>query len=189
MRRITRSVLFASAAAFSIATAASAQDVPNQAAAMEVRTRFVTDLDTLQARFLALAEAIPAEKYSWRPGTGVRSIGEVFMHIASEYYVFAPMAYGAARSPLIPRAPDAFQKFEASSTKEDVMKHLKDGFAFTKQALSGIDASQLVGTRKLFGGDHTIIETSLIMSGDLHEHLGQLIAYARMNGIKPPWSK
>lgn len=97
MRRITRSVLFASAAAFSIATAASAQDVPNQAAAMEVRTRFVTDLDTLLARFL--------------------------------------------------------------------------------------------GTRKLFGGDHTIIETSLIMSGDLHEHLGQLIAYARMNGIKPPWSK
>lgn len=53
----------------------------------------------------------------------------------------------------------------------------------------GLDQAKITGTQKLFGGDRTIIETSFIMSGDLHEHLGQLIAYARMNGIKPPWSK
>ena len=47
----------------------------------------------------------------------------------------------------------------------------------------------LTGKRKLFGGDRTIVETTIGMSADLHEHLGQLIAYARMNGIKPPWSK
>jgi hypothetical protein len=158
-------------------------------AAVEVRMRFLSDLDTLQSKFLALAEAFPAEKYSWRPAPGVRSVGEAFMHVASEYYVYTPMAYGATPSPVVGRGREAFQKFEASSSKAEVLKHLKEGFAYTRQALSGIEAGQLGGTRKLFGGDRTIIETSFVMSGDLHEHLGQLIGYARMNGVKPPWSK
>jgi len=171
------------------ASAALAQDVPNREAALEIRKRFVMDLDTLQSKFLALADAFPAEKYAWRPGPGVRSVGEVFMHVASEYYVYAPMAYGAARSPVIPRGPDSFKNFEAKSTKADVMKHLKEGFAYTKQSVDGLDPAAITGTKKLFGGDRTIIETSFAMTDDLHEHLGQLIAYARMNGVVPPWSK
>lgn len=111
------------------------------------------------------------------------------MHVASEFYVYAPMAYGAARSPVIPRGQDSFKKFESMSTKDDVLKHLKEGFAYAKQSITGIDDAQLTGSRKLFGGDHTIIETSFAMTDDLHEHLGQLIAYARMNGIVPPWSR
>lgn len=168
-----------------------AQDggVPNREAALEVRKQFMTDLDTLQSKFLALANAFPANKYSWRPSPGVRSVGEVFMHVASEYYVYAPMAYGATRSPLIPRGQDSFKKFESSSTKEDVLKHLNEGFTYAKQQINGVDAAQLTGSRKLFGGDHTIVETSFAMTDDLHEHLGQLIAYARMNGVVPPWSK
>lgn len=168
-----------------------AQDgaIPNRETALEVRRLFMADLDTLQSKFLALANAFPAEKYAWRPSSGVRSVGEVFMHVASEYYVFAPMAYGAARSPLIPRGQDSFKKFESASTKQDVLEHLNEGFAYAKQSINGLDASQLSGSRKLFGGDHTIIETSFIMTDDLHEHLGQLIAYARMNGVAPPWSK
>jgi hypothetical protein len=58
-----------------------------------------------------------------------------------------------------------------------------------KQQLTTLDPAALTGTKKLFGADRSIVETSFIMSGDLHEHLGQLIAYARMNGVKPPWSK
>jgi uncharacterized damage-inducible protein DinB len=166
-----------------------AQDVPNREAALEVRKQFMSDLDTLQNKFLALAEAFPADKYAWRPGQGIRSVGEVFMHVASEFYVYAPMAYGAARSPVIPRGQDAFKKFESASTKADVLKHLQEGFAYTKQSITGLDAAQLTGSRKLFGGDHTIVETSFAMTDDLHEHLGQLIAYARMNGVAPPWSK
>lgn len=57
-----------------------------------VRRLFVADLDSLQARFLALANAIPDEKYSWRPAPGVRSIGETFLHVASQYYLYTPMA-------------------------------------------------------------------------------------------------
>lgn len=189
VRAIRRAALAASFALVASAGAAAAQDLPNRETALEIRKRFVMDLDTLQSRFLALADAFPADKYAWRPGPGVRSVGEVFMHVASEYYVYAPMAYGAPRSPVIPRGQDAFKTFESKSTKADVMKHLKEGFAYTKQQIEGLDPAAITGTKKLFGGDRTIIETSFAMTDDLHEHLGQLIAYARTNGVVPPWSK
>jgi uncharacterized damage-inducible protein DinB len=166
-----------------------AQDVPSRADAVEIRMRFMNDLDTLQSKFLALAEAIPAEKYAWRPSEGVRSVGEAFMHVASEYYVYTPMAYGAARSTVIPQGRGELQKFETMSSKPEVLKHLKESFAFMKANVDALDPAKLTGSQKLFGSDRTIIETSFIMSGDLHEHLGQLIAYARANGVKPPWSK
>ena len=70
-----------------------AQDAaPNREAAVEVRKQFLADLDTLQSKFVALAQAFPADKYSWRPAPGVRSVGEAFMHVASEFYVYAPPA-------------------------------------------------------------------------------------------------
>ena len=50
-------------------------------------------------------------------------------------------------------------------------------------------AASLTGTRRFFGTEHTYVETASLMSGDLHEHLGQLIAYARVNGVTPPWSR
>ncbi len=172
-----------------IARPVAAQDLMNKESATEVRKQFINDLDSLQAKFLALANAIPAEKYSWRPAPGVRSIGEAFMHVASEYYVFTPMAYGLPRSPVIPPGQAAFATFEKSSTQADAKRHLTEGFAFMRKSLADADIATLTGTRKLFGGDRTIAETTIVMSADLHEHLGQLIAYARMNGIKPPWSK
>jgi hypothetical protein len=169
-----------------------AQDVPNRADAIEIRKQYVTDLDTLYAKFTALANAIPAEKYAWRPAPGVRSVGEVFMHVASEFYVWAPISFGAKASPVISGTSDAVMKqWESKSTKADVLKALKDGFAYTQSSINGLDPNELVGKQKLYGGQFTgtIIETSYGMAGDLHEHLGQLIAYARVNGITPPWSK
>lgn len=153
----------------------AAQDVPNREAATEIRKQFLADLDTLQGKFLALANAFPAEKYSWRPAPGVRSVGEAFMHVASEFYVYAPMAYGAPRSALIPRGQDSIEKFESMSTKDDVVKHLNEGFAYAKRSIASIDAVQLTGSRKLFGGDRTIVETSFVMTDDLHEHLADRV--------------
>ena len=186
-----RRALIAATAAVAISASPkvlSAQ-VMNTESATEVRRVFVEDLDTLQARFIALANAFPDDKYAWRPAPGVRSVGEAFLHVASEYYVYTPMAYGLAPSPVIPRAQGAMAEFEKKSTRVDVMKHLTEGFAYMRGQLTGADIAQLTGKRKLFGGDRTIAETTIGMSADLHEHLGQLIAYARMNGIKPPWSK
>jgi hypothetical protein len=173
-----------------LAAGVAAAQAPDRASAVEMRKQFMADLDTLHVKFVALAEAFPADKYAWRPAPGVRSVAETFMHVASEFYVYTPLAYGATPSPVIPRGQGAFQKFEASATaKADVIKHIHDSFAYTKQSLGGIDEAKITGPQKLFGGDRTILETSIIMSADLHEHLGQLIAYARMNGVKPPWSK
>jgi hypothetical protein len=166
-----------------------AQQVPNREAAVEVRKQFLADLDTLQRKFVALAEAIPADKYAWRPGSGVRSVGEVFQHVSSEFYVYVPMAYGAAPSRVVGSGDNELKAFEAKSTKADVLKHLKEGFAYTKQVVGALDPASITGEKKLFGGEHTIVETSFGIAGDLHEHLGQLIAYARMNRVTPPWSK
>ena len=166
-----------------------AQDAPDRASAVEYRKQFLTDLDTLQSKVVALANAVPAEKYSWRPAAGVRSFGEVFMHIASEHYVYTPMSFGGQRSPVLPRGPETMKKFEANSSKDSVLKYLNDGFAYTRATVMAIPDDSLVGKRKLFGRDYTVMETGIGMTADLHEHLGQLIAYARMNGITPPWSK
>ena len=75
------------------------------------RTRHFDDLDSLQAKYLALANAFPEDKYSWRPAPGVRSVGETFMHVASEYYVYTPMAYGLAPSTVIARGRPALAAF------------------------------------------------------------------------------
>jgi hypothetical protein len=171
------------------ARAVAAQDVPDRAAAAEVRKQFLADLDTLQRKFLALATAFPAETYPWRPAPGVRSVGEVCMHVASEFYLYTPLAYGATPSPVVAANRAALQKFETTSTKPEVLRHLHDGFEYAKRTLTALDPSALAGTHQLFGGNHTIVETSFDMTADLHEHLGQLIAYARMNHVTPPWSR
>lgn len=167
----------------------NAQAIPDAASAGAFREQFLTDLDSLQKKFVSLAEAIPADKYSWRPAAGVRSVGEVFKHVAGEYYTYAPVSFGATRSPVIPRTKEGFAAFEAASSKEEALKHLREGFAFARQSIAGLDAASLAGKKKIFGGDHTIIETATGVTDDLHEHLGQLIAYSRMIGVAPPWSK
>ncbi len=180
-------------AAFELVTparAALAQYSPDRATAVEVRKEFLADLDEgLQKKFLALAEAIPADKYSWRPAPGVRSVGEVFMHVASEYYFWTPAVFGATPSPVVQRADSGLARFERMSSKPEVLKHLKEGFAYANQVVSGLDEAKITGIQKVFGRDRQIIQMSFVMTSDLHEHLGQLIAYARMNGVTPPWSK
>ena len=192
LRRRTRRLASAVAVLVGLGAAAApaaAQPVMSRESAIEVRKQFMSDLDTLHSKMLALASAIPEDKFAWRPTAGVRSIGEVFMHVAAEYYVWTPMAYGAARSTAIPQGEEAMAKFEKGGTKAEALRQLREGFAYTHAQLSAIDPSAISGTPKLWGEPRSIAETSTAMTADLHEHLGQLIAYARMNGIKPPWSK
>lgn len=187
--RLTSLAVAASAVTLLSSPAVGAQQAITVEAAAVVRERFITDLDAVQRKFLALAEAFPAEMYSWRPAPEVRSVGEVFMHVANEFYVYVPLTYGAAPSPLIEQSREGMQKFEAASTRADVLKHLPESFAYTKQALAAVTPAAIAGTPNLFGRERTIVDASFITIGELHEHLGQLIAYARVNGIRPPWSQ
>ncbi len=189
MFRNSLRLLGAAAALALVAPAARAQYSPDRATGLEVRREFLKDLDSLHSKFTQLAEAFPADKYSWRPAPGVRSVGEVFMHVASEYYFYTPAVWGAKPSPLIEPKKESFEKFEKMSSKPDVLKHLKEGFAFGRQAVASLDDEKVTGIHKIFNHDSQAIEMAFDMTDDLHEHLGQLIAYARMNGVKPPWSK
>jgi uncharacterized damage-inducible protein DinB len=184
--------LFGAIVAFALvapAAAAQAQYSPDRATAIEVRKEFLTELDSLHSKFMQLAEAFPADKYAWRPAPGIRSVGEVFMHVASEYYFWTPAVFGAVPSPVVEANKAGLEKFEKMSSKPEVLKHLKEGFAYGRQAIATLDEARITGIHRIFNRDRQVIEMSVDMISDLHEHLGQLIAYARVNGVKPPWSK
>ena len=184
---VRRSVRVGALVALTLAFAPhlAAQDV----ASAEARKAYLGQLEEVHGKFLQLAEAFPADKYSWRPAPGVRSVGETFMHVATEYYLMPPMAFHATPSPTLGPGPGAFGKLEKDATKERVLQALKEGHTYTMQAVQGIAADSLGGTRTMFGHEFNGTQRWFLMAGDLHEHLGQLIAYARMNGIKPTWSK
>ena len=164
-----------------------AQDVLDAKSAAHIRDQYMADLDTVHVKILALAKAIPAEKYEWRPAPGVRSIAEVLTHIAHEWYFFVPMSL-AAKPPANFGPPGAAEKRLAGITKKSaVLDELAKSWAHTKAQVGAVDAAHLTGKYKPWGV--AIDQAAFTMAGDLHEHLGQLIAYARVNGVKPPWTK
>jgi hypothetical protein len=166
---------------------ASAQDVISKEAAAELKASFLRDLDTMRGKFVGLANAFPQEKYTWRPMEGVRSVSEVLMLAAFEGYSFIPGSFGGKAADLGSREEAA--KLRTLSDRTQVIDHLNKGFAHAKQQLEAVDAAALTGKRKVMGQDMSASQTAFAIGGDLHEHLGQLIAYARMNQIVPPWSK
>jgi DinB family protein len=169
------------------AVPARAQDVISKESAAELKASVIADLDTMHQKFLGLAQAFPQDKYTWRPMDGVRSVSEVLMLAAFEGYRFIPTSFGAKGAEL--GTPDEMNKLRTLSDKTQVIEHLNKGFAHAKKELEGLDASAMTGKRKVMGRDMSASQTALAIDGDLHEHLGQLIAYARMNKIVPPWSK
>jgi uncharacterized damage-inducible protein DinB len=168
------------------AVPARAQDTPKDAAAA-IKAGFIADLDELQGKFVGLAEAFPQDTYKWRPMEGVRSVSEVLMLAAFEGYTFIPNSFGAP--PMALGSREEMAKIRATSDKAEVVAHLKKAFAYAKSQMQALDPGTLTGKHKVMGMDMTVSETQIHISGDLHEHLGQLIAYARMNHIVPPWSK
>lgn len=178
----------AALAAVSLAAApAAAQDVMTKESVASLKASFVSDLDAMQKKFVGLAQAFPQQKYNWRPMEGVRSVSEVLMLAAMEGYSFIPSSFGAKAADLGSR--EEAGKLRMLSDKAQVIDHLNKGFAHAKQQLESLDAATLTGKRKVMGQDRSAADVALFIGGDLHEHLGQLIAYARMNQIVPPWSK
>ena len=184
-RSLIAAFALASLVSLGVATPARAQDTSKDAAAV-IKGGFLADLDELETKFVALAEAFPQDKYTWRPMEGVRSVSEVLMLASLEGYSFIPSSFGAKPAD-IPR--EEMGKLRTLSDKAQVIEHLKKAFAYAKKEVGALDAASLTGKRKVMGQDMTVTQTAEHISGDLHEHLGQLIAYARMNHIVPPWSR
>ncbi len=182
-QRLMPALLLALAAVVMLSPPASAQDVMTADSAAVVKAAFVADLDVMRDKFIGLAEAFPQDKYTWRPMEGVRSVSEVLMLIATEGYGFAPTSLGAEAA----MSREETQELRAVTDKAQVIDHLTKGFAYAKTQLEAIDPATITGR---FGRrERTAPEAVLAVAGDMHEHLGQLIAYARTNQIVPPWSQ
>jgi hypothetical protein len=182
--RSTRHALMAAVATVvfvAIPITVRGQDVFDAKAAGHIRDKYLSDLDTLHARFMALADAIPADKYNWRPTKEVRSVSEVFMHIASEWYYYDPKSVGGNPPADFGVPKDAMAKLEHITAKAEVIAELTKAWTYGRAQVAAADPAKLTGPIKPFG--LTIDEVAIGFPGDLHEHLGQLIAYARSNGV------
>jgi len=148
------------------------------------RLEFLDEVSYYEQRFLRLADAIPAEKYTWRPAEGVRSIGEVYMHVVAANYGFGRMI---GTPP--PASVDTKAIMAAAGDKAKVVQALKDSFAHFRNAVLSIKDSELDKEIKTPRGQMTIRGAFFLISGHYGEHLGQSIAYARQIGIVPPWTE
>jgi len=148
------------------------------------RAEFLEEVAYYEQRYTKLAEAMPAEKYSWRPGEGVRSVGEVFIHIVQANYGVAKTLGAAFPQGVDPKALSAM-----ATDKTKTVQALKDSFAHFRQAILALGDGDADKPIKMFGRQTTTRGAFILITGHFGEHLGQSIAYARVNGIVPPWTE
>jgi uncharacterized damage-inducible protein DinB len=134
---------------------------------------------TLSDKFAGLARVM-AGKYDWKPGEGVRSVGDVFNLIVTENGLLVGTLTGAGGGGGGRGAPVI--------EPEKLQEALKTSYANLQKAIEGLSDADLKAPVKLFGRDMTKEDAVRYLFGDQHEHLGQSIAYARSNGVVPPWS-
>ena len=139
---------------------------------------FLGQTDFIKGRLMQLAEAVPDDKFSWTPGEGVRSVGEVYVHAAEANYYFMSIINGTK--------PDMSQKNETD--KKNALSLLEKSYEFVKEAAGKFTEEDLNREVEAFGMKFSVRNFMIVLLNHGHEHLGQSIAYARMNGVTPPWS-
>jgi uncharacterized damage-inducible protein DinB len=148
------------------------------------RSEVLAEVMIQEDKFTRLAEAIPAEKYTWRSSPDVRSFAEVFLHVSAANYNL----YKLVGTP--PPAGFDVKGFEKSTTdKAKVIATLKDSFAHARKAITAMPDADLDKSLDWFGGKNTQRGILLFIVRHAAEHLGQSIAYARFVNITPPWSE
>jgi uncharacterized damage-inducible protein DinB len=163
-----------------MASSALAQD--GAAPTSGFRAEFLNQFAAQEKEVISLASQIPAEKYSWRPAEGVRSIGEVYLHIAAANFAI-PRSIGTP-------PPEGFkgQGYDTSiKDKDKIIDAVKQSFAHVRKAVLSMSDADL--DKKGGQNNATYRNTMLFISRHLGEHLGQSIAYARMNNIVPIWTE
>jgi len=152
----------------------------------------IKDVSDVESKIAGLAKAMPASAHDWRPGKGVRSTSEVLVHVAADNY-FVPAALGfpaPAETGISGKDYKTAAAFETKPmTRDQAMTELQKSFAFLKKSMAAVPEAKLGETVELFGQKATGRNIWVNTVTHLHEHLGQLIAYARSNNVTPPWSK
>jgi uncharacterized damage-inducible protein DinB len=144
-----------------------------------LQAAFAKDAGTLSEKFTGLARVMSG-KYDWKPGQGVRSVSDVFNLIVKENGMLAGVLSGT---------PNTGAKPAPITDPEKLQEALKASYLNLEKAITGLSDKDLQTPVKLFGRDMTKLGALMLILEDQHEHLGQSIAYARSNGVVPPWSK
>src|SRR5205807_1376102 len=147
------------------------------------RSEVMAEVMVQEDKFTRLAEAIPAEKYTWRPAADVRSFAEVFLHVSAANYNLYEMVGTAP-----PSALDLKTLEKSTTDKTKIIAALRDSFAHAKQAIKSMPDADLEKSMDWFGGKNTERGALLFIVRHGAEHLGQSIAYSRMAGVVPPWT-
>ena len=162
-------------------------------AAAPAKSTLQTDLagqvDHVEKQILDLEDAVPQDKYTWRPGPGVRSVSEVYLHIAFGNYGLGKMITGKA-APADAKFDGDAKKWDAQTTdKAAIKKILQASFDYVRDAIKSVPDKDLDKKVSFFGHELTTRSGLIVIVNHEHEHLGQSIAYARVNKVTPPWSK
>jgi uncharacterized damage-inducible protein DinB len=154
-----------------------------------LQTDLVGQVDYVEKEILDLEDAVPQDKYTWRPAPGVRSISEVYLHIAFGNYGLGKMITGKV-APADAKFDGDPKKWDAQTTdKAAIKKILQASFDYVRDAIKGVPDKDLDKKISFFGHDITTRSGLITIVNHEHEHLGQSIAYARANKVTPPWSK
>jgi len=160
-----------------------AQSADKSAPSYDLKAQAVLDLQQLQQKYTTLAQAIPQEKYSWRPAEGVRSINELFLHVAGAGFYF-PTLKGTAAAPGF--TPKDFEK--STTEKAKVIEWLNKSFTYAIASVESMSNAQFAAPLPKLGPQANQGDVVYLMVVHAHEHLGQAIAYSRSVGVVPPWT-
>ena len=148
----------------------------------------VEDLEGMKTKFTSLGAAFAASDMEWRPMEGTRSVHDVLALIAAECNLFPTMwGYDAPEGTASGFGPE-IQRLGAMS-QDEVLAEMEESFDFMIEVVAGMDQAQREAATSFFGQDVSMASGIALAMADMHEHLGQLIAYARANEVVPPWSR
>ncbi|HVI10036.1 MAG TPA: DinB family protein [Candidatus Binatia bacterium] len=184
MRTTLLALLLASLVLGPIAGRAQPADNDDHTApSYDMKGQSLVDLQVVQKKFVDLANAVPAGKFNWRPTPDSRSFAEVFLHVAGERYAILRLM-GAT-------PPDSFdpKTFEKSTTdKARIVDELNKSWDFAQKTINGMTNADFARLLPKLGPQANAGDVVYILVADAHEHLGQTVAYARENGVVPPWT-
>ena len=170
-----------SLAALLVPAWAAAQDLP-----AGIRGELISSMKDAGGKIQELASSIPDGKYTWKPSKDVRSTGQVFLHVVQANYML-PMFFGV--QPPASMGKDELMKLDSQTMEPaKIRQMLGDSYAWAEKAVSDTPDSDLDAQVEFFGTKWTKRSAMLLLMSHSHEHLGQLIAYARSNNIVPPWT-
>src|SRR5579863_7398529 len=172
-------VLSAGAAALHAQAAGADTTAPSY----DLKAQALLDLEAVNKKCVDLLTALPADKITWRPSPDARSFAEVFLHVAGERYGFLSLL-GAT-------PPPGFKagQFDKSTIERDrIVEALNQSWDFTSRTINGMSNADFAKLLPKLGPQANEGDVIYLLVADAHEHLGQLVAYSRQNGIVPPWT-